>query len=217
MSRSVSSAPLVPTGSSKSAPAVAMVWAVPRQHGASPAVQQGEDIPFEWAIICCAMHHARHGTYYDSLLDLLPGMAHKNLVATASLEAVHAVAVARLPRCAGHRFRSGWRGGGYPASHHDAAYDEAHRHFCARRFTPARRPESIYAAIVRCHAERIGHGTFVFDDSQNGRDIKDKAPMPTNWPSTSPPCVLPSRSAPPATCRRSRNWRAISAIIRPGA
>ena len=152
-----------------------------RQHGASPAVQQGEDIPFEWAIICCAMRNFTRGmgTYYDSLLDLLPGITHKNLVATASLEAVHAAVVAR--DCHGvpvTGFDLAGEEAGYPASHHDAAYEEAHRHFLRKTVHAgeAYGPESIYAAIVRCHAERIGHGTFVFDDSRvYGRDIKDKA------------------------------------------
>lgn len=140
----------------------------------SPAVCQSGDIPFEWAIICCAMRNFGHGmgAYYDTLLDLLPGMAHKDLVSVASQEAVHAAVAARdrysVPVTG---FDLAGEEAGYRASHHVTAYEKAHRHFIRKTVHAgeAYGPESIYEAITRCHAERIGHGTFLFAADQ----IKD--------------------------------------------
>ena len=59
---------------------------------------------------------------------------------------------------------------GYPAGHHYAAYEEAHRHFIRKTVHAgeAYGPESIYEAIARCHAERIGHGTFLLYGNSDG-------------------------------------------------
>ena len=138
-----------------------------RQHNACDAVRQGEDIPFESAIICCAMRNFGRGmsVYYDRLLDVLPSMRHKELIAIASLEAVRAAVTARekhgIPVMG---FDLAGEEAGYPAGHHYAAYEEAHRHFIRKTVHAgeAYGPESIYEAITRCHAERIGHGTFLF-------------------------------------------------------
>lgn len=133
----------------------------------APAVKQGQEIPFEWSIICCAMRTFKRGMghYYDSLLDLLPGMAHKELVSIASLEAVQAAIVAReqhgIPVTG---FDLAGEEAGYRAAHHAAAYEKAHHNFIRKTVHAgeAYGPESIYEAITRCHAERIGHGTFLF-------------------------------------------------------
>lgn len=152
-----------------------------RQHRACEAVSQGEDIPFEWAIICCAMRNFGRGmsVYYDRLLDVLPGMRHKELVSIASLEAVRSAVAARerygLPVMG---FDLAGEESGYPAGHHYAAYEEAHRHFIRKTVHAgeAYGPESIYEAIARCHAERIGHGTFLFSPERiQDAAIVDKA------------------------------------------
>jgi len=149
-----------------------------RRHAAAIAV--GEDIPFEWAIICCAMRNFGRGmgAYYDRLLDVLPGMRHRDVVSAASLEAVHAAVTARekygLPVTG---FDLAGEEAGYPAGHHYAAYEEAHRHFLRKTVHAgeAYGPESIYEAIARCHAERIGHGTFLFSpDKIQDPAIADK-------------------------------------------
>ena len=152
-----------------------------RQHNAREAVRPGEDIPFEWAIICCAMRNFGRGmgVYYDRLLDVLPGMRHKEVIAIASLEAVRAAVTARekhgLPVMG---FDLAGEEAGYPAGHHYAAYEEAHRHFIRKTVHAgeAYGPESIYEAIARCHAERIGHGTFLFSPERiQDPAITDKA------------------------------------------
>jgi adenosine deaminase len=138
-----------------------------QNHDLSVAVKRDGDIPFDWAIICCAMRNFGRGmsVYYDRLLDVLPGMRHKEVLAIASLEAVRAAVSARerhgIPVTG---FDLAGEESGYPAGHHDAAYEEAHRHFIRKTVHAgeAYGPESIYEAIARCHAERIGHGTFLF-------------------------------------------------------
>jgi adenosine deaminase len=138
-----------------------------RRHNLSDAVRTGDDVPFEWAIICCAMRNFGRGmsAYYDRLLDVLPGMRHKEVLAIASQEAVRAAVTARerhgIPVTG---FDLAGEEAGYPAGQHGAAYEEAHRHFIRKTVHAgeAYGPESIYEAITRCHAERIGHGTFLF-------------------------------------------------------
>jgi adenosine deaminase len=147
-----------------------------RAHNASDGVRRDGDLPFEWAIICCAMRTFGRGmgAYFDSLLDVLPGMTHKELVSVASLEAIHAAVEARdrygVPVTG---FDLAGEEAGYRAGHHVAAYEKAHSHFMRKTVHAgeAYGPESIYEAIARCHAERIGHGTFLFDADQ----IKDPA------------------------------------------
>jgi adenosine deaminase len=138
-----------------------------RQHNLSEAVKREEDIPFDAAIICCAMRNFGPGmsTYFDRLLDVLSGMRHKEVVAIASQEAVRSAVAARerhgVPVTG---FDLAGEESGYRAGHHVAAYEEAHRHFIRKTVHAgeAYGPESIYEAIARCHAERIGHGTSLF-------------------------------------------------------
>lgn len=155
--------------------------AAARAHNTSAKVRQDEDIPFDWAIICCAMRTFGRGmsAYFDSLLNVLPSMAHKDLVSVASLEAVRSAVIARdrhgVPVMG---FDLAGEEAGFPAGHHVAAYEEAHRRFIRKTVHAgeAYGPESIYEAITRCHAERIGHGTLLFA-AERIRDpsISDKA------------------------------------------
>jgi adenosine deaminase len=53
---------------------------------------------------------------------------------------------------------------GYPPVDHKEAYQYAHDHFIRKTVHAgeAYGPESIWQAITQCHANRIGHGTFLF-------------------------------------------------------
>lgn len=152
-----------------------------REFNQSNAVKRGDDIPFEYGIICCAMRNFGPGMggYFDALLDVLSGSAKRDVIITASMQAVRSALNARdnfgVPVVG---FDLAGEEAGYPAGHHYAAYDEAHRNFLRKTVHAgeAYGPESIYEAITRCNAERIGHGTFMFDsDRIVDAEIKDKA------------------------------------------
>jgi adenosine deaminase len=53
---------------------------------------------------------------------------------------------------------------GYPADDHSAAYQYVHSHFIRKTVHAgeAYGPESIFQAITKCYANRIGHGTWLF-------------------------------------------------------
>ena len=61
---------------------------------------------------------------------------------------------------------------GYPAVDHAAAYEYVHRHFIRKTLHAGESygPESIFQAITECHANRIGHGTYLF----SAEHIKDR-------------------------------------------
>ena len=66
---------------------------------------------------------------------------------------------------------------GYPAADHMEAYQFVHKHFMRKTVHSgeAYGPESIFQAITDCYANRIGHGTHLFDASMiKDRKVKDK-------------------------------------------
>jgi adenosine deaminase len=138
-----------------------------RAYHATPAAASGRDLRFRFGLIVCAMRNFGPGMspYYDRLIEVLPAMPHKELVALASLEAARVAVEARdrhgLPVVG---FDLAGEESGFRAGHHAAAFQEAHHHFICKTVHAgeAYGPESIYEAITRCHADRIGHGTWLF-------------------------------------------------------
>ena len=66
---------------------------------------------------------------------------------------------------------------GYPADDHEQSYDYVHKHFLHKSVHAgeAYGPESIFQAITKLHADRIGHGLYLFEsDMVLSRDIADK-------------------------------------------
>ena len=148
---------------------------------ATPAVIAGHEMRFRFGLIICAMRNFGPGMsrYYDRLTEVLPTMPHKELVALASVEAARVAVEARdvhgIPVVG---FDLAGEEAGYRAGHHAAAFQEAHHHFICKTVHAgeAYGPESIYEAITRCHAERIGHGTWLFAaDRIADPAIKDRA------------------------------------------
>jgi adenosine deaminase len=149
------------------------------EHNRSEPVRQGVDIPFHYGIITCALRYFnRHmSSYYAQLFDVMPHAPAKEVMAIASLEMARSAAVLAHQKgvpvvgfdLAGAEY-------GYPAIDHKRAYQYAHVHFIKKTVHAgeAYGPESIFQAITECHADRLGHGTFLFAaDKIKDPSIKD--------------------------------------------
>ena len=149
-------------------------------HNSSATVQKGEDLPFEFGIIACAMRSINENMspYFRRLFHLLSGTPRKELCTLASMEMARLAVEIRdtygLPIVG---FDLAGEEAGYPASYHTEAYQFAHSHFMRKTVHAgeAYGPESIFDAITKCYTNRIGHGTFLFSaDMINDESITDK-------------------------------------------
>jgi adenosine deaminase len=137
-----------------------------KAHNNSKAVKSGEDLPFHYGMILCAMRRFKKGMspYYGDILRLMEHAPKDEVYGAASLELARAaveLANEGLPVVA---FDLAGEEAGYPPADHWAAYQFAHDHFIRKTVHAgeAYGPESIWQAITQCHANRIGHGTFLF-------------------------------------------------------
>lgn len=138
-----------------------------REINADPAVRAGELPRFEAGIIVCAMRFFLpvFSAHYRAYFDALPNSPRRSIYGLASLELVRATVRAveeeGLP-VVGVDLAGQERG--FPAKDHDAAYQHAHDHFLGKTVHAGEDygPESIFQAITDCHADRIGHGTWLF-------------------------------------------------------
>ena len=130
-----------------------------------------EDVPpFDYGIIVCAMRFftEKFSEYYRDLYRLLPYSTQEEVIRIASLQlakaAVRLVSESDIQivgfDLAGSEY-------GYPASAHEESYDYVHKHFLKKTVHAgeAYGPESIFQAITKLHADRIGHGLHLFDEA----------------------------------------------------
>jgi adenosine deaminase len=144
------------------------------------AVASGEEPPFEYGIICCAMRMftGSFSQYYATLFAAHPYARAKELYSMASVELARAAVTARDAyglQVVG--FDLAGEEAGYPAEDHRQAYDYAHRHFLKKTVHAgeAYGPESIFQAITDLHADRIGHGTYLLEpDAIRDDGIEDR-------------------------------------------
>jgi adenosine deaminase len=145
-----------------------------------PGVTNGDEPPFEYGIICCAMRmfHRGFSEYYSNLMDAHRYSSPKEIWQLASLEAVRAAVLARdqygLPVVG---FDLAGEEAGYPAADHIRAFEYAHQNFLKKTVHAgeAYGPESIFQAITGLHADRIGHGTTLLDpDAITDPEITDR-------------------------------------------
>ena len=137
------------------------------EHNSSPAVVSGADLPFHYGIIVCAMRFflPAFSPYYAQLFDALPHAAPREIYGLAATELVRAVV--KLVRETGVPvvgFDIAGAEKGFPAAWFREAYALAHKSFLRKTVHAgeAYGPESIFQALTDCHANRIGHGTWIF-------------------------------------------------------
>ncbi len=141
-----------------------------REHNRSPAVKRGEDIPFHFGVIVCALRFFNEfmSPYYSAISKVMSYAPRKQIISEASLELARASAVLKhdlgMPVVG---FDLAGAEAGYPAGDHKAAFQYAHSHFLRKTVHAgeAYGPESIFQAITDCYANRIGHGTWLFADN----------------------------------------------------
>ncbi|OPL19413.1 MAG: adenosine deaminase [Candidatus Aegiribacteria sp. MLS_C] len=139
-----------------------------REFNSRPEVAGGEEPPFHYGIIACAMRFftPSFSDWYRRFCAMHSYTNQEMVFALASLELESAVARARwdegLPvvgiDLAGSE--DGW-----PAINHLEAFRRAQRHFLKKTVHAgeAYGPESIYQAITELYADRIGHGLTLLD------------------------------------------------------
>jgi adenosine deaminase len=138
------------------------------EHNNSDNVKNGIDIPFKYGIIVGAMRffNEHFSQYYAKLVESLPHLRRKDVFSCASLELAHAAVKVRdehkIPVVG---FDLCGPEAGFPANDHARAYKYAHKNFLGKTVHAgeAYGPESMFQAITDCHANRLGHGTFLFD------------------------------------------------------
>ena len=138
-----------------------------------PDVRCGQTPPFYYGLIACAMRNfGPVSTYYKTMIDLLAHSEMLEIRKLASMELAKAVVRIRdeqgIPIVG---FDLAGAEAGYPAKDHWEAYQYAHESFMHKTVHAgeAYGPESIFQAITELHADRIGHGYYLFDASK----IKD--------------------------------------------
>ena len=151
-----------------------------REANGAPEVRAGERPEFIAGIIVCAMRFflPQFSSYYRGFFTAMPFAPRDEIYALASMELARAAVAAAeedgLP-VVGLDLAGQERG--FPAADHAAAYQFAHEHFLGKTVHAGEDygPESIFQAITVCHADRIGHGTWLFHAGRiQDRAIVDK-------------------------------------------
>lgn len=132
-------------------------------------IQDGSEPRFEYGIICCGMRMftKEYSAYYRQLFDLHKHMPAEDLYTLAAVDLVRTMIDAREAGIPIAGFDLAGAEAGYPAEDYRRAYDLAHKNFIKKTLHAgeAYGPASIFQAITDCHADRIGHGTHLFDDT----------------------------------------------------
>lgn len=132
------------------------------------AVMPPEDPEFDYGIIVIAMRFfaPNFSQYYRALSSVHSYSESDAIIQMASSELARATVKLRNESdvqvvafdLAGSEY-------GYPAGDHQEAFDYVHTHFLKKTVHAgeAYGPESIFQAITKLHADRIGHGMRLFD------------------------------------------------------
>lgn len=143
-------------------------------------IVSGAEPPFDYGIIACAMRYftRKSSQYFKHIFLVHAHSSSDSIFGLASLELAGAIVKTRrengIPVVA---IDIAGREKGYPPIHHREAYMLAHRNFLNKTVHAgeAYGPESIFQAITELGADRIGHGTSLFNaEAISDRSIADK-------------------------------------------
>ncbi len=135
-----------------------------------PAIAAGGEPRFNAAMILCALRFFTPDLSegYKRYFDALQGAPEREIYAAASLAVARAAALLKREGLRVVGVDLAGREHGYPAGQHHEAYQVAHEAFLGKTVHAGEDygPESIFQAIGDCHADRIGHGTWLFDHTR---------------------------------------------------
>ncbi len=139
-----------------------------QEYNASQDIINHSKPAFHYGIIVCAMRMFTAGfsDYFRRLFEVHHYSSPIDIHQFASLE----LAKATIKLIETHQipivgFDLAGQEDGYPAMNHRRAYDYCHQHFVKKTVHAgeAYGPESIFQAITSLHADRLGHGYYLFD------------------------------------------------------
>lgn len=145
-----------------------------------PVIKDGTEPPFYYGIIVCAMRsfNKYFSTYYANFIRTHAYSDMKSIHKMASYELAQGAVQIRdecgIPVVG---FDLAGAEAGYPARDHWRAFQHAHENFMAKTVHAgeAYGAPSIFQAITELHADRIGHGYYLFDTEKIQDDrITDK-------------------------------------------
>src|SRR5262245_29583144 len=147
-----------------------------KEINAAPEAKAGKVPSVQAGVIVCALRFflPAFSEHYRTYFEALPTAPNDTIYALASLELARAAVTAAeedgLPVVG---FDLAGQESGFPAKNHQAAYQLAHDPFPGTTVHAGEDygPESIFQAITDCHADRIGHGTWLFSQ----RHIRDRS------------------------------------------
>ena len=129
---------------------------------------KGDEPTFEFGIIACAMRmfNEHFSYYYRTLSEALGYSSQEEMFAAASMQLAKACVKVRDTKgvpIVGFDLAGAERG--FPAERHKEAYAYVHRNFMKKTVHAgeAYGPPSIFQAITDCYADRIGHGTLIYN------------------------------------------------------
>ncbi len=149
-----------------------------REFNERPEIRNGSEPRFVAGIILCAMRYFE-GSWsqgFKRLFDAMPEADRFELYSAASVEVARAAERLRDEGCLVVGIDLAGQEKGYPAGDHKHAYQIAHEAFLGKTVHAGEDygPESIFQAIGDLHADRIGHGTWLFSEEKIQARIPNK-------------------------------------------
>ncbi len=151
-----------------------------KEFNSRPDIKSGAEPKFHYGIIACAMRMfgPSFSPYYQTFYDIHKYSNKIDVIKMGALELAKAVVDIRermgIPivglDLAGQE-------DGYPAEYFQEAYDYVHQNFMHKTVHAgeAYGAESIFQAITDCHADRLGHCYYLFDDKKvTSKEITNK-------------------------------------------